>query len=71
MYGSWYVRVQLVSSGSVLQTHHWNKTRARCLSLNESCKVGYDIFNQLGSYRNIIQFQIVLEEKANKEIPNN
>ena len=32
-------------------------------------KVGYGLFNQLGSYRNIIQLQISSRRKTDKEIP--
>ena len=31
--------------------------------------VRYDVFNHLGSYKNIIQFQIILEGKTGNEIP--
>ena len=48
---------------TVIENHHWNTTRTRHLSQS---KVGYDIFNQHGSYRNIMQFQISSKRKNRK-----
>ena len=47
---------------TVIENHHWNTTRTRHLSQS---KVGYDIFNQHGSYRNM-QFQISSKRKNRK-----
>ena len=48
------------------QNHYWNTIRTRS---HWQIKIHYDFFNHLGSYRNIIQFQLVLEGKTGKEIP--
>ena len=47
-----YKKVQALK---VLWNHHWNTIRTRHLW---QIKVHYDLFNHLGSYRNIMQFQI-------------
>ena len=40
---------------TVFRKHHRNTIRTRCLW---QIKVGYDLLNQLGSYMNVMQFQI-------------
>ena len=53
-----YWRVQQVfmkDQGHTYVNHNWNTIRTKHLW---RVKLGYDILNQLGSYRNIVRFQI-------------
>ena len=51
---------------TVLENHHWNTIRTKQLG---RIKVGYDLFHQLGSYRNSTHFGLVLDGQTRKDMP--